>query len=78
MKPTKIKWTEAKWNPSIGCSKVTSGSKNGYAAVMARRLQAMGAAGYEDGFNRTKREQILQCPDTVRTPFLIVYKFKFE
>jgi len=50
MKPTKIEWTEAIWNPSIGCSKVTSGCKNCYAAVMARRLQAMGAPGYEDGF----------------------------
>ncbi|MDR0753763.1 MAG: phage Gp37/Gp68 family protein [Prevotellaceae bacterium] len=50
MKTTKIEWTEATWNPSIGCSKVSAGCKNCYAEVMAKRLQAMGAAGYEDGF----------------------------
>jgi protein gp37 len=50
MKTTKIEWTEATWNPSIGCSKVTAGCKNCYAEVMARRLQAMGVAGYENGF----------------------------
>jgi protein gp37 len=51
MKTTKIEWTEATWNPSIGCSKVSAGCKNCYAEVMARRLQAMGMAGYEDGFD---------------------------
>ena len=40
MKPTKIEWTEATWNPSIGCSKVTAGCKNCYAEVMARQRQA--------------------------------------
>ena len=68
MKPTKIEWTEATWNPSIGCSKVSSGCKNCYAAVMARRLQVMGAAGYEDGFELTKREHILQLYFSGRKP----------
>ena len=54
MKTTKIEWTEATWNPSIGCSKVTAGCKNCYAEVMARRLQAIGTAGYEDGFTSAK------------------------
>jgi protein gp37 len=40
MKTTKIEWTEATWNPSIGCSKVTAGCKNCYAKVIARRLKA--------------------------------------
>jgi protein gp37 len=51
MRKTKIEWTEATWNPSIGCSKVTAGCKNCYTEIMARRLQAMGVAGYEDGFS---------------------------
>ncbi|MDR3285969.1 MAG: phage Gp37/Gp68 family protein [Prevotellaceae bacterium] len=50
MKTTKIEWTEATWNPSIGCSKVSAGCKFCYAEVMAKRLQAMGMQGYEDGF----------------------------
>lgn len=50
MKPTKIEWTQATWNPTIGCNKVSSGCKNCYAEVMAKRLQAMGNKDYQDGF----------------------------
>lgn len=50
MKPTKIEWAEASWNPTIGCNKVSSGCKNCYAEVMAKRLQAMGNKDYKDGF----------------------------
>lgn len=46
----KIEWTEATWNPSAGCSKVSSGCKNCYAETMANRLQAMNVVGYENGF----------------------------
>jgi protein gp37 len=47
---SKIEWTEATWNPSVGCDKISAGCINCYAEVMAKRLQAMGAPGYEDGF----------------------------
>lgn len=50
MKKTKIEWTEETWNPSTGCSKVSSGCKFCYAEVMAKRLKAMGVKGYENGF----------------------------
>jgi len=50
MKNSKIEWTEATWNPSIGCNKVSAGCKFCYAEVMAHRLKAMGTPGYEDGF----------------------------
>jgi len=46
----KIEWTEQTWNPTAGCSKVSSGCKNCYAEVMAKRLQAIGVKGYENGF----------------------------
>jgi protein gp37 len=68
MKTTKIEWTEATWNPSIGCSKVTAGCKNCYAEVMARRLQAMGAAGYEDGFEFKILPERLYQPTTIKKP----------
>ena len=68
MKTTKIEWTEATWNPSIGCSKVTAGCKNCYAEVMARRLQAMGAAGYEDGFEFKILPERLYQPVSVKKP----------
>ncbi len=46
----KIEWTEQTWNPTAGCTKVSSGCKNCYAENMASRLQAMGVEGYENGF----------------------------
>lgn len=47
-----IEWTEQTWNPVTGCIKVSPGCKHCYAETMAKRLQAMGASGYEDGFNK--------------------------
>lgn len=49
----KIEWTEQTWNPTAGCTKVSSGCKNCYAETMAKRLQAMGVEGYENGFKFT-------------------------
>jgi protein gp37 len=68
MKTTKIEWTEATWNPSIGCSKVTAGCKNCYAEIMARRLQAMGIAGYEDGFEFKILPERLCQPLSIKKP----------
>ena len=68
MQATKIEWTEATWNPSVGCSKVTTGCKYCYAEVMARRLQAMGAAGYEDGFEFKILPERLYLPTSVKKP----------
>jgi protein gp37 len=48
---TTIEWTEQTWNPTTGCTKISPGCKHCYAEVMAKRLQAMGARGYENGFN---------------------------
>ena len=48
--PSSIEWTEQTWNPTTGCTKISPGCKHCYAEVMARRLHAMGAAGYEAGF----------------------------
>lgn len=50
MNNSKIEWTEATWNPSVGCDKISAGCLNCYAETMAKRLKAMRASGYEDGF----------------------------
>lgn len=47
---SKIEWTEATWNPSSGCTKISAGCKNCYAESMANRLKAIGTVGYENGF----------------------------
>ena len=41
-----IEWTDATWNPVVGCSPVSEGCRNCYAATMARRLDAMGQPAY--------------------------------
>lgn len=48
---SKIEWTEQTWNPVTGCTKISPGCKHCYAEVMAKRLQAMSAPGYENGFH---------------------------
>ena len=45
---TAIEWTDATWNPVTGCSKVSEGCRNCYAATLAPRLAAMGQHGYTD------------------------------
>lgn len=59
---SKIEWTEQTWNPSTGCTKVSPGCKHCYAETMAKRLTAMGAGGYEKGFELTMHEYRLQQP----------------
>ncbi len=68
MKKSKIEWTEATWNPSVGCDKVSAGCKNCYAETMAKRLQAMGTAGYEDGFAFKMLESRLEIPLKIKKP----------
>ena len=63
-----IEWTEQSWNPVTGCTKVSAGCKYCYAEVMARRLQAMGVAGYEDGFSVRCHENRLNRPLLRRKP----------
>jgi protein gp37 len=41
---SKIEWTEATWNPTVGCSVISPGCTNCYAMKMAARLEAMATA----------------------------------
>ncbi|MBA9067480.1 protein gp37 [Methylobacterium sp. RAS18] len=43
---SKIEWTEATWNPIVGCTIVSPGCTNCYAMKMAARLDAMGQPRY--------------------------------
>lgn len=38
---SKIQWTEATWNPVIGCARVSEGCRNCYAEVQAKRIALM-------------------------------------
>lgn len=65
---SRIEWTEQTWNPVTGCTKVSPGCKNCYAETMARRLKAMGAAGYEHAFRLTIQPDRLKQPLERRKP----------
>lgn len=62
MSESTIEWTEHTWNPVTGCTKVSPGCKHCYAETMARRLEAMGASGYENGFQLTLHPSRLELP----------------
>jgi protein gp37 len=59
---SKIEWTEQTWNPTTGCTKVSPGCKHCYAEVMAKRLRAMKATGYDNGFKLSILEERLKQP----------------
>lgn len=65
---SKIEWTEQTWNPTVGCTKISAGCKHCYAETMAKRLQAMGAPGYENGFQLAVLPQRLDDPKRRRKP----------
>ena len=75
-----IEWTEATWNPTTGCDRVSAGCDNCYALVLAKRLKAMGSAKYQtDGDPRTSgpgfgvavHEDALQIPYRWREPRVV-------
>ncbi len=65
---SRIEWTQRTWNPTVGCTKISPGCKNCYAETMARRLQAMGMRGYENGFRLALRPERLFEPLHRRKP----------
>ncbi|WP_350310708.1 DUF5131 family protein [Amycolatopsis sp. RTGN1] len=75
-----IEWTEATWNPTTGCDRVSEGCDNCYALALAKRLKAMGVEKYQtDGDPRTSgpgfgvawHEDTLSAPYAWRKPRLV-------
>ena len=56
------------WNPVTGCTKVSPGCLNCYAERMTRRLQAMGANRYKNGFALQTHEDALEAPLRWKAP----------
>jgi protein gp37 len=63
MAKSKIEWTENTWNPTTGCTKISSGCANCYAEKMSYRLQKMGNKKYINGFELTFHPETLNEPD---------------
>lgn len=57
-----IQWTDATWNPSTGCSKVSAGCRNCYAERLSTRLKRMGNPKYQRGFRFLIHENSLDIP----------------
>ena len=68
---TKIEWTETSWNPITGCTKISEGCQNCYAAAFAKRLQAMGNPRYPNGFQVTVHEDLIERPLKWKKPQFI-------
>ncbi|MCM3885845.1 DUF5131 family protein [Frankia sp. R82] len=75
-----IEWTEATWNPTTGCDRISDGCDHCYALTLARRLKAMGSAKYQNdgdprtsgpGFGVTVHPDVLAVPRRWREPRLI-------
>ncbi|HUP17286.1 MAG TPA: phage Gp37/Gp68 family protein [Acidimicrobiia bacterium] len=75
-----IEWTEATWNPTTGCDRVSPGCLNCYAATMSKRLKAMGSEKYQadgdprtsgPGFKLTIHPDSLYLPKTWKQPRVV-------
>lgn len=71
MNKTKIQWTEMTWNPITGCTKISEGCLNCYAARMAKRLKAMGNPRYCNEFEVTVHKDLLEVPLGIKQPKMI-------
>lgn len=75
-----IEWTDATWNPTTGCDRISAGCDHCYALTLAKRLKAMGAAKYQadgdprtsgPGFGVTMHPAALTLPYQWRTPKVV-------
>jgi len=65
---SKIEWTDGTWNFATGCTKISPGCKNCYAARLAKRLKAMGNPRYKNEFELTLHEDLLELPLSWKPP----------
>ena len=62
-----IEWTEATWNPTSGCTKVSPGCDRCYAERITQRFPKT----FSQGFQLTLREEALEIPLHWRRPRMI-------
>jgi len=71
MAGSSIEWTDATWNPTTGCDRISPGCDHCYALTLAARLKAMGQEKYQlDGDSRTSGPgfALTLHPDTLDLP----------
>ncbi len=66
-----IEWTDTTWNPVTGCTKISAGCDNCYAARFSERFRGVRGHPFETGFDLTLRTQRLAQPLTWKRPRMI-------
>jgi len=59
---TQIEWTDATWNPTTGCTKVSAGCLNCYAERFSERFRGTSGHPYEQGFDLKLWHHRLEVP----------------
>jgi protein gp37 len=72
MAETSIEWTEATWNPIVGCTIATPGCTNCYAMRMAARIEAMGTAPHYDGMTKRVHRKAVWTGKLARAPDAVI------
>jgi protein gp37 len=68
---TAIEWTDATWNPVTGCTKVSPGCDNCYAARFSERFRGVPGHPFESGFDLTLRPERISQPLEWKKPRMI-------
>lgn len=66
-----IEWTDTTWNPVTGCTKISAGCDNCYAARFSERFRGVPGHPFETGFDLTLRPERLQQPLGWKRPRMI-------
>ena len=66
-----IEWTDTTWNPVTGCTKISPGCDNCYAARFSERFRGVPGHPFETGFDLTLRPARLQQPLEWKRPRMI-------
>jgi protein gp37 len=66
-----IEWTDTTWNPVTGCTKISAGCDNCYAARFSERFRGVPGHPFENGFDLTIRPERLTQPLDWKKPRMI-------
>jgi protein gp37 len=66
-----IEWTDTTWNPVTGCTKISPGCDNCYAARFSERFRDVPGHPFKTGFDLTLRPERLTQPLEWKRPRMI-------
>src|SRR3979490_1416113 len=68
---SRIEWTDTTRNPGAGCTKISAGCDNCYAARFSERFRGVDGHPFETGFDLTLRPERLLQPLKWKNPRMI-------